>query len=312
MQLVRKFLFCQVRSLVRSCDKTAGDITSRCGLQVPSSESCQKPYLLPALMKEPCRFIRYTSLKSHGKFQIRLCSSNATRKILWCQDSAIGGCPSFSRQVNTLLCVSGNLQDCIGVVLEGLRTPLTFPVEVPWSSHTFLCRKRGRAKCIAASVSTLMLYLRGGPASAGPPSGPSGPSEHGKKADSEERARREHGWTEITLSHLQQLSFVKSSSPAGLQFDFKEVKTARLLGSLAMQPSNARCQLSSRNRASPYSLPGHERQKKKSISSSLAIKAPFKIQENILGQYVQLLLPKLLKLLGGVGTSWTWCLICLD
>ena len=165
---------------------------------VPSSESCQKPYLLPALMKEPCRFIRYTSLKSHGKFQIRLCSSNATRKILWCQDSAIGGCPSFSRQVNTLLCMSGNLQDCIGVVLEGLRTPLTFPVEVPWSSHTFLCRERGRAKCIAASVSTLMLYLRGGPASAGPPSGPSGPSEHGKKS----RLRGEsEAWAWLNRNH---------------------------------------------------------------------------------------------------------------
>ena len=48
-----------------------------------------------------------------------------------------------------------------------------------------------------------------------------------------------------------------------------------------------------------------DKKKKKSISSSLAIKSPFKIQENILGQYVQLLLPKLLKLLGGVGTSWT-------
>lgn len=43
---------------------------------------------------------------------------------------------------------------------------------------------------------------------------------------------------------------------------------------------------------------------KTDISPSLATKAPFKIQENFLGQWVQFPLPKLLNLLGGVGTPW--------
>lgn len=56
-----------------------------------------------------------------------------------------------------------------------------------------------------------------------------------------------------------------------------------------MKQSNARCQLSSGNRAGPYSLPGYERQK--NISPSLAAKAPVKIQENFLVSAFRFLTP---------------------
>lgn len=157
-------------------------------------------------MKEPCHLIRYTFLKSHRTFQVRFCSSSATRKILCCQDLATGGFPSFSKTGKYPLVLSGNLPLC-GCVGGIIWTPLTLLVEVPWSSYTCLCHRRGRAKCIVASVYTWMLYHRGDPASTGPPSGPSG-----NKADSEERVRHEHGWIEkssvsFTASELCQVVF---------------------------------------------------------------------------------------------------------
>lgn len=147
MQLVRKFLFCQVRSLVQSCDKTADDIPHAVGFSPSSSESCRKPYLLPALMKEPCHLIWYTFSKSHRKFQVRFCSSSATRKILWCQDLATGGFPSFSRQVNTLLCLSGNLQlcGCIGGIVNTLHSScgsarILIHLSLPWTRQSQMHR----------------------------------------------------------------------------------------------------------------------------------------------------------------------------
>ena len=225
-----------------------------CGLQ-SSSESCRKPYLLPALVKEPCHLIRYTFSKSHRKFQVRFCSSSATRKILWCQDLATGGFPSFSRQVNTLLCLSGNLQlcGCIGGIMNTLHSScgsasILIHLSLPWTRQSQMhCAFSLHLNALPQPLPVLSQVLLAHQYTC-------------NKADSEERAKHEHGWTETTLSHLQHLSFVKSSSPAGLQFDFKKVESARLLGSLPVQPSNARCQLSWGNRANPYSLPGYERQ----------------------------------------------------
>lgn len=147
MQLVRKFPFGQVRSLVQSCDKIADDIPHAVGFSPSSSESCRKPYLLPALMKEPCHLIRYTFLKSHRTFQVRFCSSSATRKILWCQDLATGGFPSFSRQVSTLLCLSGNLPlcGCVGGIMNTFNSScgsalILIYLSLPWTRQSQMHR----------------------------------------------------------------------------------------------------------------------------------------------------------------------------
>lgn len=109
-----------------------------------------------------------------------------------------------------------------------------------------------------ASTYTLMLSHVGGPTSTtvSPWTKPS-PSHQvtvNQVASEESASLSEHGRTESILSHLQCLGFVDLSSFVGLLFASKKVKRNSLLGSLPMQHSNARCQLSCENRASTHSL----------------------------------------------------------
>lgn len=134
----------------------ADDISYAAPLLPFSSALRWKPHLLSGLMKEPFQLTQYKFLRSQRTFQMIFCSSSATRNIPWCQDLAIGGFLSFSRQVNTL-CTFQEILSHVAV-FEGCWRPFTFLMEMLGSSYTFLCHDVAELNT-SASVASIYILM---------------------------------------------------------------------------------------------------------------------------------------------------------